>query len=131
MNHPPVIQRVAVIATGVIGASWAAHFLAHGLDVSATDPSPGAEERLRASVAQHWPTLERLGLKPGASQGRRIRRLRNLLFSSRETFDFVLAGIDLLEFNVRPLEDSRICCHRATDRLGRTPATRQRTTHCC
>ena len=51
------VQRVAVVGTGVIGASWAAHFLAHGLDVSATDPSPGAEERLRSDVAAIWPTL--------------------------------------------------------------------------
>lgn len=66
------IQRVAVVATGVIGASWAAYFLARGLDVDATDPSPGAEARLRAAVAQHWPTLERFGLAEGAS----IDRLR-------------------------------------------------------
>ncbi len=45
------------MGTGVIGASWAAHFLAHGLDVTATDPSPGAEERLRSDVAAIWPTL--------------------------------------------------------------------------
>jgi len=51
------VQRVAVVGTGVIGASWAAHFLAHGLDVVATDPVPGAEERLRADVAAIWPTL--------------------------------------------------------------------------
>ena len=51
------VQRVAVVGTGVIGASWAAHFLAHGLDVTATDPSPGAEDRLRADVAAIWPTL--------------------------------------------------------------------------
>ena len=50
-------RRVAVVGTGVIGASWAAHFLAHGLDVTATDPSPGAEERLRSDVAAIWPTL--------------------------------------------------------------------------
>jgi carnitine 3-dehydrogenase len=48
------VRRVAVVGTGVIGASWAAHFLAHGLDVVATDPAPGAEERLRADVAAHW-----------------------------------------------------------------------------
>jgi 3-hydroxyacyl-CoA dehydrogenase len=53
------VKRVAVVGTGVIGASWVAYFLAHGLDVNATDPSPGAEDRLRAAVAQHWPTLER------------------------------------------------------------------------
>jgi 3-hydroxyacyl-CoA dehydrogenase len=48
------VQRVAVVGTGVIGASWAALFLARGLDVVATDPAPGAEERLRADVAAHW-----------------------------------------------------------------------------
>jgi carnitine 3-dehydrogenase len=52
------IGTVAVVGTGVIGASWAAHFLAHGMDVTATDPAPGAEERLRADVAAHWPVLQ-------------------------------------------------------------------------
>ncbi|GAA4696478.1 3-hydroxyacyl-CoA dehydrogenase NAD-binding domain-containing protein [Pseudonocardia yuanmonensis] len=51
------VERVAVVGTGVIGISWAAHFLARGLDVVATDPSPDAEERLRAEVATLWPTL--------------------------------------------------------------------------
>jgi carnitine 3-dehydrogenase len=61
------VKRVAVVSTGVIGASWAAHFLAHGLDVVATDPAPGAEDRLRAEVAAHW-----TGLSPvdGASPDR-------------------------------------------------------------
>jgi carnitine 3-dehydrogenase len=44
------MTTVAVIGTGVIGAGWAALFLAHGLDVVATDPAPGAEERLRAAL---------------------------------------------------------------------------------
>ena len=64
------IARVAVVGTGVIGASWVAHFLAHGLDVAATDPSPGAEDRLRADVAAHWPILTELGLVDGASTDR-------------------------------------------------------------
>jgi carnitine 3-dehydrogenase len=64
------VDRVAVVGTGVIGASWAAHFLAHGLDVTASDPAPGAEDRLCADVAAHWPVLERLGLAEGASQER-------------------------------------------------------------
>src|SRR5205085_397424 len=51
-----------------IGASWAAQFLAKGLDVVATDPAPGAEARLREFVAKAWPALERLGLSSGASQ---------------------------------------------------------------
>jgi 3-hydroxyacyl-CoA dehydrogenase len=65
-----VIRRVAIVGTGVIGASWAAHYLAHGLDVVGTDPAPGAEHRLRADVDRHWPVLERLGLADGASTDR-------------------------------------------------------------
>jgi len=64
------VNRVAVVATGVIGASWAAYFLARGLDVDAHDPSPGAEQRLHDAVAQHWPVLQRQGLAPGASTAR-------------------------------------------------------------
>lgn len=43
-------RRVAVVGTGVIGESWARLFLSRGLDVVATDPAPGAEERLRAAL---------------------------------------------------------------------------------
>ena len=64
------MRRVAVGSTGVIGASWVAHFLAHGLDVVATDPAPGAEERLRADLAAHWPVLTQIGLSAGASPDR-------------------------------------------------------------
>ena len=71
MSHTPSdVKRVAVVATGVIGASWAAYFLARGLDVDATDPSPGAEARLREAVAQHWPTMVRFGLADGAATER-------------------------------------------------------------
>jgi 3-hydroxyacyl-CoA dehydrogenase len=61
------ISRVAIIGTGVIGASWAALYLAQGLDVAAWDPAPGAEGELRRLVAAHWPVLEAIGLDPGAS----------------------------------------------------------------
>jgi carnitine 3-dehydrogenase len=64
------VQRVAVVATGVIGASWTAQFLAHGLDVVATDPAPDAEQRLRDDVAAHWPVLEQFGLAEDASLDR-------------------------------------------------------------
>jgi carnitine 3-dehydrogenase len=36
------IRRVAVVGTGTIGMSWAAAFLARGLEVSASDPAPEA-----------------------------------------------------------------------------------------
>src|SRR5580698_812476 len=55
------IKRVAVIGTGVIGASWTALFLARGLEVTATDVAPGAEGRLRQFVADSWAALIELG----------------------------------------------------------------------
>ena len=61
------ISQVAIIGTGVIGASWAALFLAKGLDVVATDIAPNAEASLRRFVEAAWPALERLGLGAGAS----------------------------------------------------------------
>src|SRR5882757_1826109 len=70
MPNTSPIRRVAIIGTGVIGASWTAQFLAKGLDVIATDVAPDAEASLRRFVAAAWPALERLGLSPGASQSR-------------------------------------------------------------
>lgn len=67
MPHVKPISQVTVIGTGVIGASWAALFLAKGLDVVATDIAPDAEDSLRHFVDAAWPVLERLGLTPGAS----------------------------------------------------------------
>jgi 3-hydroxyacyl-CoA dehydrogenase len=61
------ISQVTIIGTGVIGASWAALFLAKGLDVVATDIAPEAEASLRHFVHAAWPALERLGITPGAS----------------------------------------------------------------
>ena len=65
-NNKPV-RRVAIIGTGVIGASWAALFLAKGLQVVATDIAPNAEASLRRFIDAAWPALERLGLAPGGS----------------------------------------------------------------
>ena len=69
-GDPREVRRVGVIGTGVIGGGWAAHFLRMGLDVVAYDPAPGADDRLRTFVEAAWPTLERLGLRDGASPDR-------------------------------------------------------------
>ena len=70
MGLKPVSGKIGVVGTGVIGASWAALFLANGFDVAATDPADGAETRLRALVDRFWPALERIGLAEGASRER-------------------------------------------------------------
>jgi len=67
-NKP--IRRIAVVGTGVIGASWAAYYLAQGFDVIATDPAPNAEASLRAYVKDAWELLTAAGLAPGASPKR-------------------------------------------------------------
>jgi len=67
-NKP--IGRIAIVGTGVIGASWAAQYLARGLDVVASDPAPNAEENLRKYVEESWEQLIAFGLAPGASRDR-------------------------------------------------------------
>jgi len=64
------VRRIAIVGTGVIGASWAAEFLARGIDVIATDPAPNAEENLRKYVDSAWPALTSMGLSPKASRER-------------------------------------------------------------
>ncbi len=56
-----MVKRVAVIGAGTIGASWAAYFLSRGIEVAAYDPSPGAPDLIRRTIAAAWPVLQRLG----------------------------------------------------------------------
>jgi 3-hydroxyacyl-CoA dehydrogenase len=67
-NQP--MHRIAIVGTGVIGASWAAYYLARGFDVVATDPGPQAETNLRKYVDDAWPLLTQVGLSAGASRDR-------------------------------------------------------------
>jgi 3-hydroxyacyl-CoA dehydrogenase len=89
MSNKP-IRRIAIIGTGVIGASWSALFLAKGLEVTATDVAPNAEAALRRFVDAAWPALKRLGLSPGASQS-------NLKFTA--DLAQAIAGADLVQEN--------------------------------
>ena len=90
MDSNTEISRVAIVGTGLIGSSWAACFLAHGLDVVATDPAPGAEDKVRQCVEAAWPALTKIGLTPGASTTR-LRFESNLKES--------LAGADMVQEN--------------------------------
>src|SRR5438552_3764292 len=70
MSFDKPIRRIAIVGTGVIGASWAAQYLARGFDVIATDPAPNAEANLRKYVDEAWPALTEIGLSSGASRDR-------------------------------------------------------------
>jgi 3-hydroxyacyl-CoA dehydrogenase len=64
------IKNVAIVGTGVIGASWTAYYLSRGFSVIATDPAPNAEATLRKYVDEAWKTLSKNGLSPSASRDR-------------------------------------------------------------
>jgi 3-hydroxyacyl-CoA dehydrogenase len=90
MSQNKPIRRIAIIGTGVIGASWSALYLAKGLQVVATDVAPNAEVALRKFVDAAWPALERLGLSPGASRS-------NLKFTA--ALAQAVDGVDLVQEN--------------------------------
>jgi 3-hydroxyacyl-CoA dehydrogenase len=70
MSYDKPVHRIAIVGAGVIGASWAAQYLACGFDVVATDPAPNAEANLRKYVDDAWEQLEAIGLSAGASRKR-------------------------------------------------------------
>lgn len=77
-----------VAGTGVIGAGWATRALSRGWDVVAWDPAPGAEDRLRAAIDRAWPSVQRLGLFPGADPGR---------FTMVDTLEELCAQADFIQ----------------------------------
>lgn len=86
------IQKVAIIGCGSIGASWAALFLAQGLQVSAFDINPAAQRFLENIVTDALPVLSSLGLlkKAGA-------RPSDVLFTT--TLEDALEGADFVQEN--------------------------------
>ncbi|MEA2914004.1 MAG: carnitine 3-dehydrogenase [Bradyrhizobium sp.] len=102
------ITRVAIIGTGVIGASWTALFLAKGLEVVATDVAPDAEASLRHFVEAAWPALKRLGLAPGASQSK---------VTFTPDFPAAVRGADLVQENGPERIDFKKKLYRQLDEL--------------
>jgi len=90
MSYDKRIKKITIVGTGVIGASWAAHYLARGFDVVATDPAPNAEAALRKYVDEAWPDLTEIGLSKGASRER-------LTFTA--SLQQALSGADFVQEN--------------------------------
>lgn len=57
-----MVQKLAIVGAGMIGASWAALGSAHGVAVSAYDPNPEAEARFLSHVERARTQLAELGL---------------------------------------------------------------------
>src|ERR1700676_4290644 len=99
MSFNKPIHRIAIVGTGVIGASWAAQYLARGFDVVATDPAPNAETNLRKYVDDAWDVLTKIGLSPGASRER-------LNFTTK--MQEALSGADFVQENGPERKDFKI-----------------------
>jgi len=82
--------KTAVIGAGVIGASWTALFLAHGLEVVVNDPRPDVEALVRDYIRNNLSTLEALGL-PTANLEAKLRFEADL--------ERAVAGADLVQEN--------------------------------
>ena len=93
------VRRIAIIGTGVIGASWAAQYLARGFDVIATNPDPNAESKLRKNIDAAWKELTIIGLSPGATRDR-------LTFTSN--MKEALSEVDLVQENTPERPDFKI-----------------------
>ncbi|NMK48329.1 3-hydroxyacyl-CoA dehydrogenase NAD-binding domain-containing protein [Achromobacter sp. Bel] len=94
------IRSVAIVGAGTIGASWAALFLAHGLDVVVSDPAPDAEPQTRARVQAAWPVLTELGRVVDGASADSLRFEPDLATA--------LAGVDFVQENAPEREDFKI-----------------------
>jgi len=102
MSFVTEIKTFAALGTGVIGSGWVARALAHGLDVIAWDPAPGAEAALRARTAKAWGALTAQGLAPGASQDR-------MKFVA--TVEACVAHADFIQESAPEREDLKLSLH--------------------
>jgi ketoreductase RED1 len=82
--------KTAIIGAGVIGASWTALFLAHGLEVVVNDPRPDVEALVRDYIRNSLSTLDALGL-PTANLEAKLRFQADL--------ESAVAGADLVQEN--------------------------------
>jgi ketoreductase RED1 len=83
-------SKVAVVGAGVIGASWTAVFLAHGLTVVVNDPRDDVEAVVEDYIRKASPTLTALNL-PTQNLTRRLHFEPNL--------DRAVEGMDVVQEN--------------------------------
>ncbi|MBS0301429.1 MAG: hydroxylacyl-CoA dehydrogenase, partial [Proteobacteria bacterium] len=83
-------RNIAVVGAGVIGSSWTALFLAHGLKVMVNDPRADIESVVKSDLVEIAPTLKALGLP---SEGLE----KNLRFEA--DLERAVSGVDLVQEN--------------------------------
>jgi len=99
------IRRIAIVGTGVIGASWATYYLSRGFDVVATDPAPNAESNLRKYVDEAWSALAKAGQVGATASRDRLTFTPNMARALAEA-DFVQENApERPEFKVKLFAD--------------------------
>jgi ketoreductase RED1 len=83
-------SKVAVIGAGVIGASWTAVFLAHGLTVVVNDPRDDVEAVVEDYIGKASPTLNALNL-PTQNLTRKLH--------FEPSLNRAVAGVDVVQEN--------------------------------
>jgi len=108
-SNPSAIRRVAIVGAGTIGASWAALFLARGLEVVVSDPAADAEPLTRARVQAAWPVLAELGqVLPGATAD---------ALRFEPDLEAALTGVDFVQENAPEREDFKTALFARMDAL--------------
>src|SRR6476620_781120 len=108
MSYNKPIKRIAIGGTGVIGASWAAEYLARGFDVITTDPGPNAESNLRKLIDEAWKDLTNIGLSKGASRDR---------LSFKTNMKEALSEVDLVQENAPERPDFKMKLYAEMDEV--------------
>ena len=75
---------VSIIGTGVIGAGWAARFLAKGYIVKAYDPNIDSLDKLKNNIRFAFKSLKKIGLNKNASL-KKLKVFTNLNGALQET----------------------------------------------
>ncbi|NQD69088.1 L-carnitine dehydrogenase, partial [Bacillus haikouensis] len=88
-------------------------FLSQGYDVVATDPAENAEARMRESIENAWPALEKQGLAEGASKDR---------LTFEPDLAKAISNADLIQENVPEREELKRMVLAEIDRLSKPEA---------
>ena len=81
---------IAVVGTGVIGASWAALFISRGFRVNAWDPSPASLAAVRDYIGEFLPQI--------TSSGQAVEQLLHSLNLS-DSLEDAVAGVSFVQEN--------------------------------
>ncbi len=103
------IKTAGIAGAGVIGAGWAARFLAQGINVVVYDPVPEAEQPLEAKIETAWPSIRQL-------YGAKSRCRGELRFTTK--LEQMVCAADWIQEAAPEREDLKIALFRQMDALS-------------